>query len=258
VGGGYCIVQHDGGRFRWLEAQDREALLDLLAEPQPAFRPTVVDAEALADTPLHAVLGRARADASQLYCVPAADQLDLYLLDHRGALFHQTIAGTDEQYVLMQQRRFLDSLAARRAIGSSVDARRCLQGPAEFYRVVRHGKGWDIQPVEVPEPPPSYLDLVLVTDTGRGGFTLACGGRQFDSVRLGEAIYDDVVDAVLAHRRGRRGYPIYLTGIASAALAGPGEVDPWGLLNLKRRIEARLNAVLQRRVESGAGVAAAR
>jgi len=257
VGSGFCVVQHDAGRFRWLQAPDQEALFDLLAEPQPFFRPTAVDGDALTDTPLRAVFERARPGVSQLYCVPARDRIDLYLLDDHGALFHQTVAGTDEQHLLVQQRRFLDSLVARRAIGSSTDARRWLQGAAEFYRVVRQGKGWDVQPVTVPEPSASYLDLVLVTDTGRGGFTLACGGRQFDSVRLGEAIYEHVVDAVLAHRRGRQSYPIYLTGIASAALAGPGDVDPWGLLNLKRRIEARLNGVLQRRVEAATPVVAA-
>ncbi len=257
VGSGFCVVQHDAGRFRWLQAPDQEALFDLLAEPQPFFRPTAVDGDTLTDTPLHAVFDRARPGVSQLYCVPARDRIDLYLLDDHGALFHQTVAGTDEQHLLVQQRRFLDSLVARRAIGSSTDARRWLQGAAEFYRVVRQGKGWDVQPVTVPEPSASYLDLVLVTDTGRGGFTLACGGRQFDSVRLGEAIYEHVVDAVLAHRRGRQSYPIYLTGIASAALAGPGDVDPWGLLNLKRRIEARLNGVLQRRVEAATPVVAA-
>jgi adenylate cyclase class 1 len=254
VGPGFCVIQQDAGRFRWLHAPDREALFDLLAEPQPSFRPTVVDADVLNDTPLQAIFERVRPGASQLYCVPARDRIDLYLLDDRGALFQQTVAGSDEQHLLVQQRRFLDSLAARRAIGSSTDARRWLQGAAEFYRVVRQGKGWDVHPVSVPEPSVSYLDLVLVTDTGRGGFTVACGGSQFDSVRLGDAIYEHLVDAVLAHRRGRQPYPIYLTGIASAALAGPGDVDPWGLLNLKKRIEARLNAVLQRRAESAATV----
>jgi adenylate cyclase class 1 len=258
IGAGFCIVQQDAGRFRWLQAPDREGLLDLLAEPQASFRPTVIDADALNDTPLHAVFERARPGVSQLYCAPGRDRIDLYLLDDRGALFHQGVTGSDEQHLLVQQRRFLDSLAARRAIGSPSDAHRWLQGPAEFYRVVRQGKGWDLYPVMVPEPSASYLDLVLVTDTGRGGFTLACGGRQFDSVRLGEALYDQVVDAVLAHRRGRQTYPIYLTGIASAALAGPGDVDPWGLLNLKKRIEARLNAVLQRRVEASAAAPAPR
>jgi adenylate cyclase class 1 len=246
VGPGYYLVQRDGGRFRWHHADDERALLQLLAEPLFTPRPVVPERRALAGSPLAAVLQAPARGGFRVHFRPRPQGIELYVLDELGALFHQEAADGDEQHLLVHLRRFLDSLGRRRTVQSAAAARRWLEGETSFHRLVRRGGGWHAVPVQVATSV-EHLDLVLIDDRPHGGFRLRCGDAELDSQVLGDGIYGAVVDQVVRHRTGSALYPIYLTGVASAGLAEPGGGSPMPLLQLKRRIEGRLNAVLAQR-----------
>ena len=246
VGPGYYLVQRDAGRFRWRHADDDRALLELLAEPLSLPRPVVPERRALSGSPLAAVLQSPARGGFRVYFRPRPEAVDLYVLDDLGALFHQEAAVEDEHHLLVHLRRFLDSLGRRHSAESAAAARRWLEGETSFHRLVRRGGGWHAVPTFVATGS-EQLDLVLVDDRPRGGFRLRCADRELDSQLLGEAIYAEVVDEVLRHRRGGATYPIYLTGVASGGLPDPGGGSPMPLLALKKRIEARLNGELARR-----------
>jgi adenylate cyclase class 1 len=245
AGPGYYLVQRDAGRFRWRHADDERALLELLSEPSPIARPVMPERRALAGSPLAPVLQAPPRGGFRVYFRPRPGAIDLYVLDELGGLFHQEAAGEDESFLLVHLRRFLDSLGRRRSAQSAAAARRWLEGETTFHRLVRRGGSWHAVPVYV-EAAAGRLDVVLVEDTA-GGFRLRCGDLELDSRVLGDAIHAAVVDEVLRHRRGSAAYPIYLTGVASAGLPDPAGGSPLPLLQLKRRIEGRLNAVLAQR-----------
>ena len=246
VGPGYYLVQRDAGRFRWRHADGERGLLELLAEPLSLARPVVPERRALAGSPLAAVLLAPPRGGFRVYFRPQPRAFDVYVLDEFGALFHQEVVGDDEQYLLAHLRRFLDSLGRRRSAQSAAAARRWLEGETTFHRLVRRGGGWHAVPVFVAAGA-EQLDLVLIDDRPRGGFRLRCADAEFDSQLLGDGIYARVVEEVLRHRRGRDGYPIYLSGVASAGLPEPGGGSPLPLLMLKKRIEGRLNGGVARR-----------
>jgi len=246
AGPGHYLVQRGAGRFRWRHADDERGLLELLAEPLTLPRPVVVERGALAGSPLGTVLQARRRGGFCVFYLPVGGAIELYVLDEFGALFHQRAAGDDERHVLVHLRRFLDSLGRRRSAQSATAARRWLEGETTFHRLVRRGSGWHAAPVQVAAGV-DHLDLVLVADDPGGGFRLRCGDTEFDSQQLGERIYDAVVAAVLAHRRGSAPYPVYLTGVASVGLPDTEGDPPMALLALKKRIEGRLDAALRRR-----------
>jgi adenylate cyclase class 1 len=244
VADAHYLIQRDEGRFRWLRASDAVALRELLAEPQTLPRPVLADRGALVGDPLSAVLQPGAAATFRVYSLPLRDRVELYVIDAQGALFHQEIAGAREAYCLVQQRRFLDTLARRHTSASLDAARRWLAGGVLFYRLARAGDGWEATPITV-DTTPDHLELTLLTLPG-GGFRLACGGDEFDSRVLGETVYDAAALRVLGQRRGDADYPIYLTGILDTGGVGEGRASAMPLLALKRRIEGRLGAAQRR------------
>ena len=244
VADAHYLIQRDEGRFRWLRASDTAALRELLAEPQTLSRPVLADRDALVGDPLSAVLQPGPAATFRVYSLPHRDRIELYVVDAHGALFHQEIAGAQEAYCLVQQRRFLDALARRHTTTSTDAAQRWLAGGVLFYRLGRIGGGWEAMPVAV-EPTPDHFELTLLTLPG-GGFRLACGGEELDSRVLGESVYETAARRVLAQRQGAADYPIYLTGILDTAPPGEDRGSAMPLLALKRRIEGRLEAARRR------------
>ncbi len=239
----HYLVQRDEGRFRWLRATDVAALRELLAEPQARPRRVIADRGALVGDPLSAVLQPGPDAAFRVYSLQHADRVELHVVDAHGALFHQEVAGAEEAYCLVQQRRFLDALARRQTVASPDAARAWLGGGPLFYRLTRASVGWEATPLAVAASL-DHVDLTLVTVPG-GGFRIACDGDEVDSQVLGEGIYEAAARLVLSRRRAGADYPIYLTGILpTGGPESPAAAMP--LLALKRRVEARLNAARAR------------
>jgi adenylate cyclase class 1 len=174
--------------------------------------------------------------------------VELFVLAEDGALFHDLLAGAQEYHLLVQQRRFLDTLASRRMLASADGA---TGQPPEFARIERLGNGdWGIAPVTVPPSRVTdHTEMVLAVSAGcslADGFRLQFGNRDFDSLLLGEDIYREVAVHVRRLRRGGEVYPAYLTGVISAEGDLGGQCGLVALLRLKRQFEQRLAAALQR------------
>jgi adenylate cyclase class 1 len=248
----YYLVQRGAEGFAWFEVGDRASLLEELAQPQSGYRPVVIDRMTLQGTPLPTLYQHNRQGVIQLFFHTFRGVTELFILDEQGALFTQRLQGSDEHHLLVQQQRFLDNLLYRRALLSDPATHLPADRP-EFYKLSREQDNvWLVERHQAPmgRIPESYLELRLVCeglDLSRGVFTLVCREREFSSLEFGDELYGAVADQVLALRSGQQRYPLYLTGVELSGPAPGQEGSTIEALQLKKRLEARLNQALNDR-----------
>lgn len=241
-------VHKPGEHFAWSPIGEDGDLYDHLAESHGTPLPTRIDRLSMPDSPLPLLLQQNRPGCIQVFHLVHERAVELFVLGEDGALFHDLLAGVQEYHLLVQQRRFLDTLASRRMLASADGA---TGEPPEFSRIERLGNGdWGIAPVTVPPSRVTdHTEMVLAVSAGcslADGFRLQFGNRDFDSLLLGEDIYREVAVHVRRLRRGGEVYPAYLTGVISAEGDLGGQCGLIALLRLKRQFEQRLAAALQR------------
>ncbi len=250
IGDEFFILHRKQEQFSYFSIDDREELMEVLAQPSTEFRPLAMDPYALPDTPLPAIYQANRADTIQVFYYKGKGETDLYVLDDNGALFHQKVPGTDEHYLLVQQQRFLNGLSLLKSLLAEEPSYRMLLDAPEFYSLVRSQDGPFLAEPRTPPRhrlPDSFMELRLITDRmdlQHSPYLLACGDREFSSIEHGEQIYSSVAEYILGRRKGHETYPIYLTSVELSGIASDNNLTTIDLLNYKKRLENRLNEAL--------------
>jgi adenylate cyclase class 1 len=246
----FYLIQKHADDFGYLTFETQEELLEKLAQPQPCFRPTVLDQELLEETPLPSVLQQNREDSIQLFYYRGKGEITLYVLDEQGALFTQIVRGGKEQHLLDRQQRFFNDLNMLRGLRSEQHRHQQILSTPEYFQLKRsHDEGWE---VEQRSPPRSqiaeeYLDVRLITeglDLHHSPHLLICGEREFSSLEFGEALFHEAARHIVRQRGDRDPYPIYLTGLQFSSASPEADWSTIELLNLKKRLERRLNQAL--------------
>jgi hypothetical protein len=242
-----AAIHHSGQRYAWSPVGELEDLEHHLSESVSAFVPTRIDPVSMQDSPLPALMTRNEPGLIQLFYRVRERGIQLYVFDEQGAVFQQWVEGADEYYLLVQQQRFLDTVASRRLLGSTDGAGYpCPQ----FARVGRQSTGeWQVKPIKVPKTKVTdHTELVLAVGPGgrlQDGFRLQLGNREFDSLLLGEDLYAQVARQLRRLRRTEgETYPVYLTGVISAEGDAGGACPLMDLLRLKQQLERRLAAAM--------------
>ncbi len=247
----YYLVQNNGEEFDFFSLASKEELLQELGQPQPRFRPLGFDRETLRDTPLPLIFQHNREDQIQIFHFVAKNEIELYILDEEGALFYQTIRGSSEQQLLSQQHRFFQELVLLRSLRSQQHDPQLLLATPEYFKILRNHNGeWSL---DAHTPPriaigEEHLDLRLVTeglDLQTSPHLLVCGDQEFSSLEYGELLPHIAADFILQKRRPGETYPIYLSGLQLTGTTTDLSPTTIELLNLKKRLEQRLNQALQ-------------
>lgn len=250
----YFLVQRGQENFTWLEVGGRSSLMDELGQPLASYRPLVIDRLTLQNSPLPTIYQHNRPGVIQLFFHTFRGVAELFVLDEQGALFFQKLQGSDEHHLLVQQQRFLDNLLYRRTLLSGPSALSAEDRP-EYYKLSRERDDvWQAERHQGVQGriPESYLELRLVSeglDLSRGAFTLICREQEFSSLEFGDALYGAVAEQVLALRSGQQRYPLYLTGVELSGSVSGQEGSTIEALQLKKRLEVRLNKALNERQE---------
>ncbi len=237
------IVHHDQGDYRWTEQADLDELIDALGAPLPGPCQTFFDTEFGDETPLPFIHAHQREEQLQLFYQDHGDCFEYWLLDERGALFHGTQWDIAEQHFVTHQRRFLDNLTLRRQLDSG---RTRLDLAPGIHKLRRDRGQWRATRCDVMAENLAVdflpLELLGINEENQH-LQLLFDRRIYDSIALGDDFYPAVTRAVLAARRARESYPIYLTGIAK----NPSDrlPDTIELMRRKTRIERRLNQALR-------------
>ncbi len=238
-------MQHGDTGYRWIEVGDEGQVIEVLSEPRHRYSPPGCDSQALRDSPLPTLFQRCQSGQQQLFHFAEKGSTRVFILDESGALFHQRYPVSEPNHLLLQLRRFLDSLARQRRINGMLEEAASLVTGPRFYRLQRDGAGWRISPTRLPSADLDFIDLRLVAESD-GQFTrilsLRCGDHEYSVLKLGESVFQQTARHVLGMRaQSSARYPIYLTSIeliqANYAMP-PGGVE---MLQLKRRVENRLS-----------------
>ncbi len=244
LGQEFFIVQWRENGFEWRSLDSFESLREELEQPQKTYKGLAFDPEILGDTPYPTLYHHNDADVIQLFYLTHPQWIQIFLLDEQGALFQQSLAADSPRFLMLQQRRFLNSLQQLRNLLPGEDNN--LLSEPQFFELRRKQRGaWVVERRRLPlTRPDDYLELTLVTDrldASAQPLSLICGEREFSQLEYGEQIYQATASYLQSLRQGKQSYPLYLTSLRFSGLQlmeAPSTVE---LLKLKKRVEQRLN-----------------
>ncbi len=252
LGDEYSLIQRKNEHFIHHPIDDDDELQQVLSEPQARYRPIYIDRAALTKSPLPTLFQLNQKGVIQVFYHSHTGETDLYILDEHGSLFQQKLQGMDDHYLLVQQQRFLNGLRLIRSLLLTEEpADRLLLDAPEFYQLIQNRTGKFTTETRTPPRhrlPDNYMDLQVTCDRldlGQSAMLITCGDEDFDSFEHGEQIYSRVAGHILASRRGRQDYPIYLTGLQFSGTIAEGNASTIELLQFKKQLEAKLNGALR-------------
>ncbi len=234
----YCF-QGQNRRMQWWKAGDFKALEDALARPRDKFAPVVFDEWALKDSPLPQLFQHNREGWVQLFLRQKKQQIQVYILDERGALYTQSYEEVPQAAVIQRYAGFLQRLQQRYANEVAI----------ECFQVEGLQGNWQIRPLSLPRESIPAIDVrVYAEEVGDSqvSYTLLCNGEEFTTLAWGDKVFDQVAKKIRRLRQKQETYPVYLSdvgvpprllGVASSSL-----VHTAVLLAYKRKVEERLNA----------------
>ncbi|HHJ16994.1 MAG TPA: class I adenylate cyclase [Gammaproteobacteria bacterium] len=256
IGQTYFVLQCEHNVPRHHELDSHSALLNYLGQPQAAFSPIRMDGPMLEDSLPGPVLEKNREGIVQMFYLLRGGRAQVYILDERGSLFHQSVAFHDRQTLLGQFHNFLDSIRYRLRNMSLPNS---LAGDEDFqfFQVCRDSQDqYVLEPVNAAyySDTHCYMDVQVIgdlEDNNHGSFSIFCGKREFSALEFGDRIFQEAAEHITRKRGSGSNYPIYITDIdvnpGMLVRDNPdGGVQTIHFLNYKKRIESLLNEALQK------------
>jgi adenylate cyclase class 1 len=251
----YYLFESENGSYSYSHQPTYESLLNELAKPQEVFRPIRVDRHALLNTPLPTILGKNRTGFIQMfYYALGNDQVDIFVLDENGSLFHQRIPHFEDSALINHYSRFFDAVLNRQSFMFNDSNASLMLDALEIYKVKsrRNNKyEFERQTPDV-ERHTNYFNVQVIGDmvNQNTAFTVYCNDEEFSSLDHGKSLFKEVAQFVLRKRSSGKRYPIYITDVdLSPAMLGARRTDKVqaiDYLKYKKRIEEKLNKELDR------------
>lgn len=248
----YYLLESDTGSFNYTYQATYESLLAELAKPQDVFRPIRVDTHALLNTPLPAILGRNRTGFIQMFYYSLGEEVDIFVLDENGSLFHQRIPYFEDGPLVNHYSRFFDAVLNRQSFLLQDSNASLMLDALEIYCVKqRRNKKYEFER-QTPDVDrhTNYFNVQVIGDmvNQNTAFTVYCNDEEFSSLDHGKTLFKEVAKYVLKKRSGGQKYPIYITDVdLSPTLLGARRADrvqAIDYLKYKKRIEEKLNKEL--------------
>ena len=247
----FACVYFKNDAFQYILVGDQYELFDHLAESLNEFQPVVFDEKALRKHPLPSICRHNRPDIIQSFSWQMAEGTQLFVLDEYGSLFHQFVNNADQKHLLIQQQRFLESMANRRTLLSVDSASLSLNYSPEFFNISRSEKGeWLIENLHLPDMPISghYTEIQLLLDNGQdslgSSYTVICNNREFDFLEYSNDIFVAIASYILSMRKNAATYPVYLTSVEPTGMMDDKLWSTINMLKFKKRLETQINIAL--------------
>ncbi len=248
----FYLIQKDQNGFTYFSVDSNEELMETLGQPQPSFRPLVIDSYALQGTPLPLIMQENIEGQIQIYYHTNKNQTSLYIVDEQGALFQQEIPGGDEKHLMLQQKRFFSDLLITRSLQTDDSGLSGVLDAPLFFSLSKDRKGNWLPETRVPPRDQfyeEYTELRLITegmDLSQSPHLLVCDDHEFSSLEYGDGLFHTVGKYIMAQRGSTKDYPIYITGIEFTRSATEQRWSTVELLQLKKKLETRLNVELKK------------
>jgi adenylate cyclase class 1 len=245
----YYVLEADQGTFRYTRQETYGELLEMLAQPQDSFKGIKVDRNALRNTPLPAILLRNRMGSIQMFYHVVAGNVDIFVLDENGSLFHQRIPHENDEVLINHYGRFFDAVLSRQSYLFQDEKASPILDTLEIYKVIKRRANKYTFEHRVPDDGCSmhYFNVQVIGDVveRNTAFTMYCNDEEFSSLDYGKELFQEVARYVLRQRANGQRYPIYITDIdLSPSLLGARRTDKVqaiDYLKYKKRIEGKLN-----------------
>jgi len=231
-------------------------LLRYLNAANDSYMPVIIDRYALPKSPLPVIFRNNKPDYIQVYYTVDGRNIDVYVADERGSLFHQIIKNTSEKIFLNQYTRFLKAVTYRQSIHIHVNSdgsEKNIDNCVEYYLLAKNRAGQiRLMPREYQlEVQKNYYHLNIIADiaeTGVASYTMYCNDNEYTSLEYGDDVFHEVAKNVMLHRQSGSTYPIHITDIEfSRPQVGKeptSHLQTIFFLNYKRGIEEKLNQAL--------------
>lgn len=250
----YFLLESDAGSFTYTHHPSYESLLETLAAPQDTFRPVKVDRHALLNTPLPSILSKNRTGFIQMFYYCLGDEVDIFVLDESGSLFHQRIPYFEDEALVSHYSRFFEAVLNRQSFLFQDENASLLLDALEIFKVKKRRTNKYGFERKIPDAsrPPRYFDVQVIGDMvdHSAAFTVYCNDKEFSSLDYGKDLFREVVRFVLSERGSGQRYPIYITDVdLSPTLLGARRTDrvqAIDYLKYKKRIEEKMNRELLR------------
>ncbi len=216
----YYILRLEDDHLYFQKTGSLPELVNLLSQPQESFRQWVFDTETLQNHVLPLIYSENKPGCVQCFYELKDKGADIYVLDEKGTLSYQEDIFYDVSTLMRHYAKFFESVHNRMrfvAQQSSQDASLQID-EVSFYLVHRNHNGKKVltlQSINKYMRTTQYVSLQVIVDLvdDKPIFTLFYENEEFSSLQYGAALYREVVQRVLQHRRSDENYDIYVTDI---------------------------------------------
>lgn len=256
IGRSFHVICYTDDVFNHKPIGNYTGLLRYLNAGNDHYMPVIIDRYALPKSPLPVIFRNNKPDYIQVYYAVEGKNIEVYVLDEKGSLFHQVIRNTSEQIFLNQYTRFLKAVTYRQSIHIHINgdgSEKDIINTVEYYLLVKNRTGQiRLVPREYQlEVQKNYYHLHIIADiaeTGTASYTLYCNDKEYTSLEFGDNVFHEVAKNVMSHRHSGSTYPIHITDIEfSRPQVGKeptSHLQTIYFLNYKRGIEEKLNQAL--------------
>ncbi len=273
----YLIWQEPKGP-RYQKIPDTRELFRELAYPLPHYHRLVIDSEFNQHKVLKLIYAQNREHHVQLFYQHHRKTTDIYIIDERGCLYHQSTAMEKNNTHLNHFILFLDSVVSRLSFSSqfntytdpsiddllldstvALDDMESLDNMAaelqlEVFEIEKQGGQLKLseQFSRLQSMPARFFRIQVIADINDDGsrrYLIYANEKEFSSFEYGRDIYKKVAEEVVQARQGNERYPIYITDIDLSQELRESEsshgLQVTQLLKFKQEIERRLNQAIK-------------
>ena len=272
----YLLWQEESGP-KYQKIPDEKELIRELSYPQAKFKSLIIDQDLEKFKELRLIFSRNKENYIQLFYQNHKKTADIYIIDERGSLYHQTSPIENNNIHINHFVLFLDSIINRLSYSNSyldesledvlsnsqlasLSESGSASGSAdidlqlEVFEIQKHSPGQLVleeQLSRLQNMPSQFFRIQVIADINKNGnrhYIIYANEKEFNSFEYDSELYKNVAEEVMKTRSDEQRYPIYITDIDLSSELKESEsshgVQATQLLKFKQEIERRLNQAI--------------
>lgn len=256
VSKGFYLIWLENNEAKYRKIANHRALIEELSQPKAEFSPLTIDKFAIDDLVLPAIYQQNRPNQIQFFYYNRTKNVDIYILDGHGALYHQQLQIEKQNVHLNHFILFLRSVMSRFQFDFSHELSNDFveeDWQLDIYKVTRKGDKINLekQNPDMYPLPKQFLNIQAIGDININDqqyFSFFCDGQEFSAFDYGNAVFTELADYVVKGRPSGLKYPIYITDMDLAPqmkeLEGTHNLPIIQMLKYKQEIEETLNQAI--------------
>jgi adenylate cyclase class 1 len=271
----YILWQDETGP-KYQKIPDHKELIRELSYPLPRFNRLIIDDEFCDNKVLKLIYSMNKENIIQLFYQNHRKSADIYIIDERGSLFHQSTSIETNSTHINHYILFLDTVINRLCFTSDINSlivsnqdTTLIIPDDDDFDVSANGVDLQLEVFEIQKQrqneltldeqfsrlqsmPVKFLKIQVIADLtseGKRTYNIYANDKEFTSYEHGSELYHKVAEEVVNSRYNRETYPIYITDIDLSQELRDAEssngLQVTQLLKFKQEIERRLNQAIK-------------